>query len=181
MSLASGGKRLPDGQLFPAGESACEAWHKLLHSKQESEELLFTPKGTKSSHQSCSSHISGLCVCFMGKQSQIALSFISWPRKGVRQWCHCGGCRTRDVSHHGRNLEPLLLSWLRRWWPWQACQRLGSEWRDLLSAPCIFPCKSITHSWRLLFVSKQHSAVCLQGWSKWKTPLSFLYDLLAYV
>ena len=54
------------------------------------------------------------------------------------------------------------------------CDRCARGWvqsRDLLSAPRIFPCKSITYSWRHLFVSKQHSAVCLQGWSKWKILL----------
>lgn len=34
---------------------------------------------------------------------------IYWPQKGVKQRCQRGGCRTRDVSHHGRNLELLLL------------------------------------------------------------------------
>lgn len=92
-----------------ADGSACVACHKLLHSNQESEELLFIPEGIKSSHQSCSSHISGLRVCFMGKHSQIALSFIYWPRKCVRQQCHCSGCRTRDVCHRGGNLGLLLL------------------------------------------------------------------------
>lgn len=97
-------------RCFQAGESAHVAWHKLLRSNQESEELLFAPEGVKPSHQSCSSHISGLCVCFTVQQSQIALSFICCPRKGVRQQCHRGGCRTRDVSHCGRNLGlPLLF------------------------------------------------------------------------
>lgn len=45
----------------------------------------------------------------MGKRSQIALSFTDRPQKGVRQRCYRGGCRMRDLSHHGRDLGLLLL------------------------------------------------------------------------
>lgn len=144
-------------------------------------ELLFNSKGLKSSHQSCSSQISVLWVCFMGKRSQIALSFTDRPQKGVRQRCHHGGCRMRDLPHRGRDLGLLLLFLAQEVMAVTGMPGAGFRVeRSALSTP-YFSLQDHNLFLEAPLCLHQHSSVCLQGWRKWKTPLSFWYDLLAYV